>query len=167
AQAEVADDLHALDRVHVRVQVAHAHVVLGQVFGEVLGHALGQGVTSTRSPIATRALISPSTSSTWVATGRISTGGSTSPVGRTTSSVTSPSDSRSSYGPGVADTKIARGERASHSSNLSGRLSSADGSRKPNSTSVSLRERSPLYMAPICGTVTCDSSTTSSASGGR
>ena len=50
---------------------------------------------------------------------------------------------------------------ARHSSNRSGRLSSALGSRKPNSTSVSLRERSPLYIAPICGTVWCDSSTIS------
>jgi hypothetical protein len=29
AQAQVADDLHALHRVHVRVQVAHLDVVLG------------------------------------------------------------------------------------------------------------------------------------------
>ena len=52
---------------------------------------------------------------------------------------------------GVAETKIVRGARRSHSSNFSGRLSSADGRRKPNSTSVSLRERSPLYIAPSCG----------------
>ena len=44
-------------------------------------------VISTRSPIATRNVISPSTSSTCVPTGRISTSGSISPVGRTTSSV--------------------------------------------------------------------------------
>ncbi len=42
AQAQVADDLDALDRVDVRVQVAHAHAVLVQVVGEVLGHPLGQ-----------------------------------------------------------------------------------------------------------------------------
>ena len=56
---------------------------------------------------------------------------------------------------------------ASNSSNLSGRLSSADGSRKPYSTSVSLRERSPRYIAPICGTVWCDSSMTSRKSFGK
>jgi hypothetical protein len=39
---EVADDLDALQRVHVAVQVAHAHAHLGEVFGELLGHALGQ-----------------------------------------------------------------------------------------------------------------------------
>ena len=61
-------------------------------------------VTSTRSPSATRSRISPSRSSTWVATGRISTCGSTSPVGRTTSSMISSPASRSSYGPGVAET---------------------------------------------------------------
>ena len=32
------------------------------------------------------------------------------------------------------------------------------GSRKPCSTSTSLRWRSPLYIALICGSVTCDSS---------
>jgi hypothetical protein len=53
--------------------------------------------------------------------------------------------------PGVAlTTTIACGMR-SHSSNFRGRLSSADGRRNPYSTSVSLRERSPRYMPPICG----------------
>ena len=65
----------------------------------------------------------------------------------------------SSYGPGVAETKIACGTCSMNSSKRSGRLSIASGRRKPWSTSVSLRERSPLYMPPICGTVTCDSST--------
>ncbi|CSI92128.1 Uncharacterised protein [Vibrio cholerae] len=64
----------------------------------------------------------------------------------------------SSYSLGVADTKMVCGANASNSSNLSGRLSKAEGRRKPNSTSVSFRERSPLNIAPICGTVTCDSS---------
>src|SRR5678816_2035374 len=39
---EVADQGHALQRVDVRVQVAHAQAVLLVVLGEVLGHALGQ-----------------------------------------------------------------------------------------------------------------------------
>ncbi len=42
AQAQVADDLDALDRVDVGVQVAHLDAVLGEVVGQVLGHALGQ-----------------------------------------------------------------------------------------------------------------------------
>ena len=42
-QAQVADDLHPLHGIDVRVQVAHPHVVVGQVVGEVFGHALGQG----------------------------------------------------------------------------------------------------------------------------
>ena len=42
AEAEIADDLDALDGVDVRVHVAHAHAVLVQILGEVLGHALGQ-----------------------------------------------------------------------------------------------------------------------------
>ena len=51
----------------------------------------------------------------------------------------------------------------SHSSNFSGRLSSAEGRRKPYSTRTSLRERSPLYMAPSCGMVWWLSSMMSSA----
>ena len=42
AEAEVADDLDALQRLDVGVHVADADAVLVQVFGEVLGHALGQ-----------------------------------------------------------------------------------------------------------------------------
>ncbi|MCY1427368.1 hypothetical protein D9M71_432120 [compost metagenome] len=69
--------------------------------------------------------------------------------------------------PGVAETKIVCGLMLSHSSKRIGRLSRAEGRRKPYSTRVSLRERSPLYMAPTCGTLTWDSSITSKASAGR
>jgi hypothetical protein len=43
AQAQVADDHLALDRVDVAVQVADADALLGQVLGQVLGHPLGEG----------------------------------------------------------------------------------------------------------------------------
>ena len=56
---------------------------------------------------------------------------------------------------------------ARNSSNMSGRLSSALGRRNPYSTSVNLRARSPLNMPPICGSVTCDSSTTTRKSSGK
>ena len=42
AEPQVADDLDALDRVDVRVHVAHANALLVQIFGQVFGHALGQ-----------------------------------------------------------------------------------------------------------------------------
>jgi hypothetical protein len=42
AEAQVADDLDALQRVDVGVHVAHADALLVHVLGEVLGHALGQ-----------------------------------------------------------------------------------------------------------------------------
>ena len=42
AEAQIPDDLDALDGVDVRMHVAHAHAVLMQIFGEILGHALGQ-----------------------------------------------------------------------------------------------------------------------------
>ena len=57
--------------------------------------------------------------------------------------------------------------RASNSSKVSGRLSSAEGRRKPKSTSVCLRERSPWYMPRTCGMVWWLSSITSRKSCGK
>ena len=85
--------------------------------------------------------------------------GSIRPVGRTTCSTNTPPVRSISHGPGVADTNTVCGRMASHSSNFRGRLSTHDGSRKPKSASVDLRAKSPLYMPPICGTVTWLSST--------
>ena len=93
-------------------------------------------------------------------------GGSISPVGRITCSTKTPPVRSSSHGPGVAETKTVCGRIASHSSNLSGRLSMQDGRRKPNSERVDLRMKSPRNMPPTCGTVTWLSSTISSAFGG-
>ena len=42
AEAEVANNLDPLQRLHVGMHVADAHAVLVQIFGQVLGHALGQ-----------------------------------------------------------------------------------------------------------------------------
>ena len=64
---------------------------------------LVSAVTRTRSPLAARTRISPSRSSTWPATGRISTTGSIRPVGRTICSATQPAAFSSSYGAGVAE----------------------------------------------------------------
>ena len=57
--------------------------------------------------------------------------------------------------------------RSMNSSNRSGRLSAADGSRKPCSMSVSLRERSPSYWPCSCGTATWLSSSTTRKSSGK
>ena len=43
AEAEVAQDLDALQRLDVGVHVADADALLVQVVGQILGHALGQG----------------------------------------------------------------------------------------------------------------------------
>ena len=67
----------------------------------------------------------------------------------------------------VSVPKIRWPMRAQNSSILSGRLSSAEGSRKPCSTSVSLRARSPLYMPCSWGTVTWLSSMTTMKSSGK
>ena len=154
AEAQVADDLRALHGLDVRVQVAHPHAVLVQVLGEILGHALRQRRDQHALVLLARSLlISDSTSSTWRAHRadldlRIDEAAWAAPAAPRPAP-----HARASYLPGVADTKIICGASCSHSSNFSGRLSSADGRRKPYSTSVSLRERSPLYMAPSCGMV--------------
>ena len=41
-EAQVANDLDALDGLDVGMQIAHAHAVLVQILGQILGHALGQ-----------------------------------------------------------------------------------------------------------------------------
>ena len=105
AEAEVADDLDALQRVDVGVHVAHAHALLVQVFGEVLGHALGEhGDQGAVAGLRAVSRISPSTSSTWVLAGRTSTGGSIRPVGRMTCSAKTPPACSISQPPGVAET---------------------------------------------------------------
>ena len=88
------------------------------------------------------------------------------PVGRTICS-TVRVDSAFSNWPGVAETITRRGTRSRNSSNLSGRLSIAEGRRKPKSIRVDLRERSPSYMPPICGIVWWDSSTKTTKSSGK
>ena len=40
--AQVADDLHALHGSNIRVHIAHANSVFGEVFCQVLGHFFGQ-----------------------------------------------------------------------------------------------------------------------------
>ena len=91
ALAQVAQDLHALERLDVGVQVAHAHAEVVVVLGQVLGHALGerrdQHALALRAPACgSRA----SRSSTWPFTGRTSISGSIRPVGRMTCSTTTP-----------------------------------------------------------------------------
>ena len=123
-------------------------------------------VTSTRSPRSTRSLMRSMRSSIWPSVGRTSMAGSTMPVGRMSCS-TMPSERCSSHGPGVALMCTTWSRCSSNSSKVSGRLSSAEGSRKPNSTRISLRVRSFLYMPATWGMVMWLSSTTSSQSGGK
>ena len=90
-------------------------------------------------------------SSIWPLVGFTITSGSTRPVGRTICSTTW-LDTWISYWLGVADRNTTWLIRSMNSSNRSGRLSAADGSRKPCSMSCSLRERSPSYWPCSCGT---------------
>ena len=147
AQPQVAQDLDPLHRVDVAVQVAHLHAVVGQVVGQLLGHALGQRGDQ-------HALVLLDADADFLqhvvdlVRGRahldlgVDQAGRAAPAARPPGR-RAPSRSRPAWprrrSPGAS--------RVSNSSNFSGRLSSADGRRKPYSTSVVLRERSPLYMA--------------------
>ena len=94
--AQRPDQFDAFERLHVGVHVAHAHVEVAVVIGQVFGHALGQRGDEDAFAAPRTARISSSRSSTWFVAGRISTSGSTSPVGRTTCSTIRPSLSFSS-----------------------------------------------------------------------
>jgi hypothetical protein len=75
-EPQVAQDLDALDRVDVGMHVAHADALFVQVFGQVLGHALGQHGAEHPKPGAATLRTSSSRSSTCIDTGRISIIGS-------------------------------------------------------------------------------------------
>ena len=142
AAPQVAQDLDALERLDVRVQVAHADAELLVVLRQVLRHALGQRRDQHALALAPRASrISCSRSSTWPLTGRTSIGGSIRPVGRMICSTTTPLRLRQLVGPRRRGDEDRPGRRAPPTpSKLSGRLSSADGRRKPYATSTSLRD---------------------------
>ena len=109
-------------------------------------------VIKTLPPSFTTVLISESRSSICPRVGFTVITGSSNPVGRMSCSTGVP-DCSSSYGAGVADTNTTCGTRASNSGNVSGRLSNAACIRKPYSTKFFLRDKSPWYIALICGIV--------------
>ena len=123
-------------------------------------------VTSTRCPASERRWICSSRSSIWPRVGFTTTSGSTRPVGRMICSTTC-AECSSSQRAGVAERNTAWRVRSSHSSKRSGRLSAAEGSRKPCSTSTALRLRSPSDWPCSCGMVTWLSSTTVRKSSGK
>jgi hypothetical protein len=105
AQPQIADDLDALEGVDVGVHVAHPHAELVQIFGQILGHPLGQHRDQRAVAGLRRRGTSPSRSSTWDRAGRISiTGGSMRPVGRITCSANTPPLSFHLPAGGVAET---------------------------------------------------------------
>ena len=133
---------------------------LEQVVGEVLGHLLGErGDEDALVALGARADLGRRGRRSGPWSGARSPRGRRARSGRTICSTTCV-DTSSSYGLGVADRNTTWLTFSMNSSKRSGRLSIADGRRKPCSTSVSLRERSPSYWPCSCGTVTCDSSTT-------
>ena len=124
-------------------------------------------VTSTRSSLATRSVdLRQHVVDLRATPGARSTSGSTRPVGphHLLDHLRRRAAARSR--PGVAETKIVCAHHASRTPRTcSGRLSSADGRRKPYSTSVLLARAVALVHARrAAGSVTWLSSTTSSAS---
>ena len=93
----------SLERLDVGVEVPAAHADLREVVRQLFGHPLGQrrdeDALVARRP---RSRTTPSRSSTWPLTGRISITGSSRPVGRMTCSTISPPACSSSSRPGVA-----------------------------------------------------------------
>ena len=138
-----------LERVDVGVQVAHLEPRLLQVVGEVLGHALRQRRDQhALALLAVRADLVAAGRPPGPRPGAPRSRGSMSPVGRMICSTTTPPDCSSSRtAPAWRETKMVCAASSQNSSKRSGRLSSAHGSRKPYSTSVCLRARSPWYIA--------------------
>ena len=123
-------------------------------------------VTRVRWSASTRAAIISRRSSICPLVGRTCTSGSIRPVGRTICSTTRLLFSNSQP-PGVAETRRTCPTRSTNSSKRSGRLSAAEGRRKPCSMRVAFRLRSASYCPWSCGTATCDSSSTTRKSSGK
>ncbi len=87
-------------------------------------------VTRVRSPLAALSRIPSMRSRIWFSVGLTRTRGSNSPVGRMICSTTRP-ECASSKGPGVAETKTTWETLSKNSSKRRGRLSNAEGRRKP------------------------------------
>ena len=160
--AQVAQNLDALEGVDVRVEVADLDaellIVLRQVFGHPLGERRHQHAFATcrRDRGSRRAgrRPGPSPAAPRSADPSVRSDGSPArPPRRRPSAARTGRAWRTRKSPGAT--------RCSHSSKLRGRLSSAEGRRKPYSTSTSLRERSPWYMPRTCGIVWWLSSTMS------
>ena len=139
AQAQVADDLDAFERVDVAVHVAHAQALLVHVFAEVLGHLLGQhGDQGCDSRAAANSRHSAITSSTWLKPS-LETGPH---LDRRVDQAGGADHLFDEHAAGLFQLPLRRawpltntlsGRIASHSSNFSGRLSRQDGRRKPYS----------------------------------
>src|SRR3989344_897440 len=116
-------------------------------------------VTMTLSPFLVRCLIVSMRWGIWFSVGFISIVGSSSPVGLTNcSAILALPDFSSSYLFGVADTYTVFCVLFWNSGNFSGRLSIADGRRKPYSTRVLFLEWSPVYILLNWGMEMWDSS---------
>ena len=140
AEAQVADDLDALDRVDVGMHVAHPDAVLVQIFGQVLGHALGQHGDQ-RAIAALRHLLHLGEQVVDLAAGRADLDRRVDQAGRADHLLDEDAcrSAPAPNGPASPRRETVCGRIASHSSKRSGRLSMHEGRRKPYSASVALR----------------------------
>ena len=168
AEAQVADDLDALQRVDVRMHVAHADAVLVQVFGEVLGHALGE--RGDEGAVAGGGdLLDLAQQVVDLVARRADLDRRIDEAGRADDLLDEDAAGLLHLPFAAASPRrapIAAAWRPIPRS-ASGRLSMQEGRRKPYSASVALRRKSPRYMPPICGTVTWLSSVKTRALSGR
>ena len=93
AEAQIAQDVDAVERLDVGVQVADAHAELAVVVGQVLGHALGQRGDRARARSSRRALSDLGEQVVHLARHRahLDRAGPCRPVGRMICSTTTPS----------------------------------------------------------------------------
>jgi hypothetical protein len=155
----VAQDLDALERVDLGVQVAHPDAELEQVVGEVLGHLLGERgdqhalVASTRAADLVHEVVDLALRWAHDDLG-------VDQAGRADDLLDDLLTVSSSYCAGVAETKTTCGTRSSEL--VEAQRPVVERARQPEAVLDErvLRERSPSYMPCICGTVTCDSSMT-------
>lgn len=130
-EAQVADDLDALQRLDVGMDVAAADAGLVHVFGQCLGHLLGQGGDEDALALG-RAVPAFREQVVDLVLGRADDRLGVDQAGRPHHLLDEDAAGALHFPrAGVADTKTDCGRIASHSSNLRGRLSMQEGRRNP------------------------------------
>ena len=167
AEPQLADDLDALERVDLGVQVADLEAVLEQVVGQVLGHLLRQR-RDERALLDLDALadLLHQVVDLVLRLAHVDLGvhhARRAARSARRSATSGCARSRPAWPTRTRSAACAGGTRRRSAAGC--RARSAAGSRTPRASV--LRERSPSNMPPICGTVWCDSSMKQTKSSGK